>query len=76
MPWPLIRTAMASVARLAVVPVQDLLGLGSAARMNVPGKATGNWAWQLREGSLDEALMARLRDVLLRYDRVPDARRD
>ncbi len=73
MPWPLIRTAMASVAQLAVVPVQDLLGLGSAARMNVPGKATGNWSWQLREGALDEAVAARLRDVLLRYDRVPGA---
>jgi 4-alpha-glucanotransferase len=73
MPWPLLRTAMASVARLAVVPAQDLLGLGSAARMNVPGKPTGNWAWQLREGALDDAHAARLRDVLERYDRVPGA---
>ncbi len=70
MPWPLVRTAMASVAHLAVVPAQDLLGLGSAARMNVPGKPTGNWAWQLREGALDEAVAARLRDVLERYDRA------
>jgi 4-alpha-glucanotransferase len=79
MPWPLIRTAMASVARLAVVPLQDLLGLGIVARMNVPGKATGNWSWQLREGALerdlDAALATRLRDVLLRYDRVPGATR-
>jgi 4-alpha-glucanotransferase len=77
MPWPLVRTAMSSVARLAVVPAQDLLGLGSAARMNVPGKATGNWSWQLRDGALDReldaAMASRLRDVLLRYDRVPGA---
>ncbi len=73
MPWPLVRTAMASVARLAVVPAQDLLGLGSAARMNVPGKATGNWAWQLREGQLDEALSSRLLHLLQRYDRAPGA---
>lgn len=71
MPWPLTRTALASVARLAVIPAQDLLGLGSAARMNVPGKATGNWAWQLRPGALDGALAARLRDLVARYDRLP-----
>jgi 4-alpha-glucanotransferase len=73
LPWPLVRTAMASVARLAVVPAQDLLGLGSAARMNVPGKATGNWSWQLRDRALDDALASRLHDLLLRYDRVPGA---
>ncbi len=42
----LIRLAFESVARLAVVPMQDVFGLGSAARMNTPGLATGNWAWR------------------------------
>jgi 4-alpha-glucanotransferase len=42
---------MASVADTAVVPVQDLLGLGSEARMNRPGTASGNWRWRLRPGS-------------------------
>ena len=46
MPWALIRLAMSSTARLAVVPAQDLLGLGSASRMNTPGTDEGNWAWQ------------------------------
>ena len=51
MPWALVRLALASTARLAVVPAQDLLGLGSEARMNVPGHATGNWTWQAPPGA-------------------------
>ena len=46
MPWALIRLAMASTARLAVVPAQDLLSLGSETRMNTPGSDSGNWSWQ------------------------------
>lgn len=44
----LIRLALTSVARLAVVPMQDVFGLGSEARMNTPGRATGNWTWRAR----------------------------
>ena len=69
MPAPLVRTALASVAQLVVVPAQDLLGLGSAARMNVPGRAEGNWAWQMRPGALDESMTRRLRELLSLYDR-------
>ena len=69
MPLPLTRTALASVARTAVVPMQDLLGLGSAARMNVPGQAAGNWSWQLRDLELDPDLAVRMRELLTRYDR-------
>src|SRR5215470_2100959 len=43
MPWALVRLALSSTARLAVVPAQDLLGLGSSARMNTPGIPDGNW---------------------------------
>jgi 4-alpha-glucanotransferase len=50
--WDLIRAALASVADTAIVPVQDLLGLGNEARMNQPGTASGNWRWQLRPGQL------------------------
>ena len=50
MPWALVRLALASTARLAVVPAQDLLGLGSEARMNTPGTDEGNWGWQAPEG--------------------------
>ena len=53
-----------SVAELAVVPMQDLLGLGSEARLNRPGVAAGNWTWRLREGLFDEALAARLRRLV------------
>jgi 4-alpha-glucanotransferase len=47
--WEMIRLAWASVSDVAITPVQDLLGLGSKARMNTPGKPEGNWAWRLPE---------------------------
>lgn len=47
--WDLIRTALQSVARLAIVPIQDVLDLGSEARFNRPGAGAGNWAWRLAE---------------------------
>ena len=69
MPGPLVRTALASIAQLVVVPMQDLLGLGSSARMNVPGRAEGNWSWQMRAGVVDDAMSKRLRELLTLYDR-------
>jgi len=71
MPWPLVRAAMASVARLAVVPMQDLLGLGGEHRMNRPGLAEGNWRWQCREQDFDPALAARFRALVEIYGRLP-----
>ena len=53
----LIRLAYASQARLAVVPLQDFLGLGSEARLNTPGQTGGNWQWRVQAEQLDEALM-------------------
>jgi len=50
--WDLIRSAWASVARLCVVPLQDFLSLGSEARFNTPGTATGNWRWRCLESQL------------------------
>ncbi|QKT02734.1 4-alpha-glucanotransferase [Ectothiorhodospiraceae bacterium 2226] len=57
MPWPLIRAVTASVARLAVVPLQDVLELGSEQRMNTPGTSEGNWRWRFRweDGVEDKA---------------------
>jgi 4-alpha-glucanotransferase len=55
-PEAMARTALASVAQLAVIPVQDLLGLGSAARFNTPGTTQGNWQWQLPRGALSAEL--------------------
>jgi len=53
MPEALIRTALGSVGVLAVVPMQDLIALGSEARLNTPGTATGNWTWRLPSDALD-----------------------
>jgi 4-alpha-glucanotransferase len=72
MPHPLVRTALASVAGTAVVPMQDLLGLGSAARMNVPGRAEGNWLWQMRDDAIPADLAGRTRELLTLYDRCCD----
>lgn len=52
--WDFIRTAMSSIAKFAVYPVQDILSLGSEARMNVPGILGKNWAWRFQEGELKE----------------------
>jgi 4-alpha-glucanotransferase len=59
--WGLIDIAMRSRARLAVIPMQDVLGLGGEARMNHPGKVFGNWRWRLDRGALTDELAARLR---------------
>jgi 4-alpha-glucanotransferase len=68
--WEMIRLAMASVARTAIVPAQDLLGLGSEARMNRPGRAADNWRWRLSPGALTPALEARLLDCTRTYGRT------
>jgi 4-alpha-glucanotransferase len=59
--WRMIERALASRADLAIVPAQDLLGLGSGARMNRPGRPRGNWRWRLESGKLDAGLARRLR---------------
>jgi 4-alpha-glucanotransferase len=59
--WSLIRLAFASPARVAIVQAQDVLGLGSEARMNQPGRASGAWKWRLTEGALTSELAKRLR---------------
>ncbi len=61
--WMLVRLALESGGVLAMLPVQDLLGLDGSARLNVPGRPHGNWRWRLRPGQLDAALAARLRDA-------------
>jgi len=56
MPWPLIRTAIESDARLAMIPMQDLLSLGGEARFNTPGTVQGNWQWRLQAGAVSDAI--------------------
>jgi 4-alpha-glucanotransferase len=58
--WPLIEHALSSRSALAIVPAQDVLGLGSEARMNRPGEIGGNWCWRLEPGQLTEAHAERL----------------
>lgn len=70
--WDFIRAALSSVADLAIVPLQDVLGLSSEARMNTPASTEGNWAWRLREGDLTDQLARRLRDLTGLYARLPD----
>lgn len=68
--WALVELTLRSPARLAVVQAQDILGLGSAARMNTPGRQEGNWRWRLQPGALTDELAARLRAVTERTGRA------
>lgn len=65
-----VRLALASVADLVILPMQDILGLGSEARMNVPGTASRNWQWRLKPGSTDSDVAANLRRMLIDYGRT------
>ena len=67
--WVMIRAVLASVANVAVVPMQDVLGLGTEARMNLPGTVSGNWKWRYRPGALTADLSTRLRTLVSLYDR-------
>jgi 4-alpha-glucanotransferase len=69
--WDLVRLAFASPANTAIVPLQDLLGLDTDARMNVPGTSVGNWRYRCRDGDLSRELAARLRALGETYERLP-----
>ena len=70
--WALIRTALASVARYAIVPMQDALNLGTEARMNRPAHASGNWDWRMPAEALHPDLAAALRTLVHIYGREPE----
>jgi 4-alpha-glucanotransferase len=57
------------VADLAVAPLQDVLNLGTEARMNLPGRAAGNWTWRFRTGAITQQLVVRLADMTEWYAR-------
>jgi 4-alpha-glucanotransferase len=71
--WELTEAALSSRAELAIVQAQDILGLGSEARMNMPGTSKGNWRWQLRPGQLTRRHAARLRELTAAAGRLPPA---
>jgi 4-alpha-glucanotransferase len=66
----MIRAVEASVADTAIVPLQDVLGLGSEARMNRPSTLGGNWAWRFREEELGPDHAARLAELARLYGRA------
>ncbi|MDQ6805493.1 MAG: 4-alpha-glucanotransferase [Actinomycetota bacterium] len=68
--WGLIHLALRSPARIAMMQAQDVLGLGSEARMNDPGSAGGSWRWQMRERALTPALARRLCDATETAERL------
>jgi len=68
-PWELIRLAMESRANLAIIPMQDILGLGEEARMNLPATGEGNWEWQLKPGQFSPKLTEKLRAMTETYGR-------
>ncbi|OVA17051.1 Glycoside hydrolase [Macleaya cordata] len=71
--WTLIRVVLSSVARTAIIPMQDILGLGSSARMNIPATQFGNWSWRIPSSlSFDdlEPESKKLRDILSLYGRL------
>jgi len=67
--WELIRLAMMSVARMAVFPMQDVLGLGREARMNLPASNQRNWTWRLDPHALTAQVSSRLREMTQIYGR-------
>jgi 4-alpha-glucanotransferase len=69
--WSMIDAAFRSVAITAIVPLQDLLSLGSAARMNLPGRAEGNWSWRFVPEQLAPHIVNRLHETTLVYGRDP-----
>ncbi|KAK4430625.1 4-alpha-glucanotransferase, chloroplastic/amyloplastic [Sesamum alatum] len=70
--WGLIQAALSSVAKTAIVPMQDVLGLGSSARMNIPATQYGNWSWRVPKSKPFDSLTSeakRLREMLVMYGR-------
>jgi 4-alpha-glucanotransferase len=68
--WTLIRLAWASVAELAIAPLQDVLRLGNEARMNHPGTVGGNWRWRAAPGQITEKPLSQLADLTTIYQRA------
>lgn len=67
--WDLIRAVWSSVAMFGVAPMQDFLSLGNEARMNYPGKPSGNWTWRMSSESLTDSLKDRIQEINILFDR-------
>lgn len=75
MNWRLIRAYSMSVAQVAMLPMQDVLGLGAEARMNRPGVAEGNWCWRMKPGAFGQEEQEKLQQLSSLYDRIPERKR-
>ena len=69
--WDMLRLAQASVADVAIAPLQDILRLGSEARQNTPGRLGGNWSWRFQAQALTPDLARQLREIAATYGRLP-----
>ncbi|MFC1892620.1 4-alpha-glucanotransferase [Chloroflexota bacterium] len=69
--WDFIRLALSSVAQTAIFPLQDVLGLGTETRMNLPGTSQGNWEWRFTSDMLMLTIRERLRELTRVYERSP-----
>ncbi|HKC62490.1 MAG TPA: 4-alpha-glucanotransferase, partial [Pyrinomonadaceae bacterium] len=67
--WDFIRAILSSVADTAIIPLQDVLGLGTESRMNLPSTTDGNWAWRYKSGALNAEIVARLKKLTQLYGR-------
>jgi len=75
--WALARLAYRSIADTAVIPLQDVLGLGSEARMNTPGKSSGNWSWRFRMDDIKPEHIWKLKEMAVTYKRAePDEQKE
>jgi 4-alpha-glucanotransferase len=71
--WDFIRALFATVANTAIVPLQDVLGLGTEARMNLPNSIEGNWSWRFMPNVLTDEIAARLKTLTELYGRTQPA---
>ena len=68
--WDFIRACYGSVSEMAIVPLQDIMGLDSRARMNTPGTTSNNWQWRYTPDMLKASLAKRLLDISILYGRT------
>jgi 4-alpha-glucanotransferase len=67
--WDLIRAVWSSVAKITIAPLQDFLGLGTEARMNYPGRPSGNWSWRVLSHQINSELAQRINEINFLYSR-------
>ena len=70
--WKFIEAAYKSVANYAIIQMQDILGLGSEARINVPSTLGNNWVWRIKDGALNKDLADRLKKLAITYHRLEE----